>query len=219
MGNNMSRSLNAKRWKRASGFTLVELLVVIAIMGIVAGMVLGLAGVAGAGERRKKVLAQRDQLITAIEAYKKQHGYYPPDNTNTCLAPQLYYELRGGTLDPATKMISGSFPSISTNDYAKLFGHHGIANSKPKGAEEDGETKVTDFIIGLRSPQSTNITVGGVDAMFLTVGVEAAQGTDFKTNTWRYVSTNPTNNGAGNFDLWADVLIKGKTETIGNWNK
>ena len=213
------RVQNARKLSSTGAFTLVELLVVIAIMGIVAAMVIGLAAAANTGERRKRVTAQRDQLVTAIEAYKKEHGFYPPDNTNDCRYPPLYYELKGATFDPSTKTYSGSFPNILAVNYALAFKRSGIANSKPKDAELDGDTKATDHSVGLHSQQATNITVNGVDARFFTVGIEATPGADFRLNTWRYVSTNPTNNGIGNFDLWAEIVIKGKTEIIGNWNK
>ncbi len=210
---------------RSRAFTLVELLVVIAIMGIVAAMVIGLATAANAGERKKKVLAQRDQLITAIEAYKKEHGSYPPDNTNDCRLPPLYYELKGATVEiqnpptPTTTKYLGDFPAISAADYELIFNRRGVANSKPKGAEADGDAKAIDHFIGVKPQQSTNITIRpGVETYFFTVGIERAPGTDFRTNTWRYVSTNPTNNGAGRFDLWAEVVIKGRTEIIGNWS-
>ncbi|MDB6028831.1 MAG: hypothetical protein JWM68_5054 [Verrucomicrobiales bacterium] len=207
---------------RAMGFTLVELLVVIAIMGIVASMVLGLAGMAGASERRKRVVAQRDQLITAIEAYKKEHGFYPPDNTNNAALPPLFYELRGGTINAGT--YSGVFSNITSADYLRVFGHSGIANSKPTLDPNDRESeKPKDHIAGVRPQQSTNILVTlspGPDlwVMFFTVGIESVQGGDFKTNTWRYVSSNPVHN-VGHFDLWADIIIKGKPEVIGNWNQ
>lgn len=218
----MNNDKQMNRAREEGAFTLVELLVVIAIMGIVAAMVLGMAGLAGAGERRKKVSTMRDQLVTAIESYKKEHGFYPPDNTNNCKLPPLYYELRGGTYDGAAKVFTGSFPPIPQANYLDIFGRNSIANSKPKDLDpENGDVKAMDHIVGLRSQQSTNLTIipPNEDAIFFTVGVEAAVGTDFKTNTWRYVSTNPTNNGIGHFDLWAEVTIKGKTEIIGNWNQ
>jgi prepilin-type N-terminal cleavage/methylation domain-containing protein len=212
-----------RRERRApmqGAFTLVELLVVIAIMGIVAAMVIGLSGAANSGERRKRVTAQRDQLVSAIESYKKQHGFYPPDNTNNCVFPPLYYELKGATVEQGPMKFVGSFPTITAADYLAIFSRSGIANSKPANADQDGEAKAIDFSVGIRSQQSTNITVvTGVESRFFTVGIESAPGADFRLNTWRYVSTNPTNNGVGHFDLWAEIVINGKTETIGNWSK
>ena len=36
-------------------------------------------------------------------------------------------------------------------------------------------------------------------------------------NPWRYVSSNPTNN-PGEFDLWVDIIVGGKTNRICNWS-
>ncbi|MCL5099137.1 MAG: hypothetical protein M1608_16690 [Candidatus Omnitrophica bacterium] len=37
-------------------------------------------------------------------------------------------------------------------------------------------------------------------------------------NTWRYVSSSPTNN-PGSFDLWAEIVIGRETKIIGNWKE
>jgi prepilin-type N-terminal cleavage/methylation domain-containing protein len=61
------------------GFTLIELLVVISIIGILAGLVVGLAPVAGARMKETRVRTELQQLVTAIEAYRARFGVYPPD--------------------------------------------------------------------------------------------------------------------------------------------
>jgi len=37
-------------------------------------------------------------------------------------------------------------------------------------------------------------------------------------NPWRYVSSNPTNNPA-TFDLWAEIVVRGKKKIVGNWKQ
>jgi hypothetical protein len=37
-------------------------------------------------------------------------------------------------------------------------------------------------------------------------------------NPWRYVSSNALHNPEG-FDLWAEVVVGGKTIVIGNWKE
>ena len=45
----------------------------------------------------------------------------------------------------------------------------------------------------------------------------AADGT--RISPWNYVSTNPTNNQEGGFDLWLDVTYSGRINRISNWSK
>ena len=68
------------RSHRARGFTIIELLVVIAIIILVAGLVVGLGGVATSSQRMKRAEAEKAKLITLIDAYKSKFGFYPPHN-------------------------------------------------------------------------------------------------------------------------------------------
>jgi hypothetical protein len=36
-------------------------------------------------------------------------------------------------------------------------------------------------------------------------------------NPWRYNSSHPTNN-TGGYDLWVDLVIRGKTNRVCNWS-
>src|SRR6185295_9804646 len=86
-------------------FTLIELLVVISIIALLASLVVGFAKHAATNQKRSRVQAERDQIVTAIEAYKAHFGHYPPDNvtpstkTVNAVTNQLFYELTGVTVD------------------------------------------------------------------------------------------------------------------------
>src|SRR5436190_1645708 len=65
---------------RCLAFTLIELLVVISIIALLAGLIVGLARSAGQSNKRSRIQAELNQVITAIDAYKAHWGQYPPDN-------------------------------------------------------------------------------------------------------------------------------------------
>jgi hypothetical protein len=37
-----------------------------------------------------------------------------------------------------------------------------------------------------------------------------------RLNPWRYNSSNPVHN-PGSYDLWAEIIVRGRKEIIGNW--
>ena len=58
--------------RSGGAFTLVELLVVISIIGLLAGMLVGLAPAAMAKMRDARVRVELNQLVAAIEEYKSK---------------------------------------------------------------------------------------------------------------------------------------------------
>jgi general secretion pathway protein G len=62
----------------SSGFTLIELLVVIAIIAILAGFTLAALGGVNQKAARDRTKAEVVALASALEAYRSQHGEYPP---------------------------------------------------------------------------------------------------------------------------------------------
>ncbi|MCX6881855.1 MAG: prepilin-type N-terminal cleavage/methylation domain-containing protein [Verrucomicrobia bacterium] len=77
-----SRNQNRVAGKQAA-FTLIELLVVITIIGVLAGLVVGMSGLASRKMRDMRVNAELQNLVAGIESYKLQTGFYPPDNSRT----------------------------------------------------------------------------------------------------------------------------------------
>jgi prepilin-type N-terminal cleavage/methylation domain-containing protein len=199
------------RWC-ATAFTLVEILIVISIIAILAALVVGLAGGAAEKKNRARVETELHQIETAIEHYKEKLGYYPPDNTNNVgmqLQP-LFYELTGTRLDPANNdYITVTGERISTNVLVDAFARGGFANMSAPGADISAK----NFFTTIKPGQHKKIPTAKGLVEVLTVPVELVPG---QVNTWRYVSTNPTNN-PGSFDLWAEIRIRGKNVLIPNW--
>jgi prepilin-type N-terminal cleavage/methylation domain-containing protein len=212
---------NKQRVAGKSGFTLIELLVVISIMTLLAGLIVGLAAKTGEARKLQTTKAQLQELETAIERYKDKLGFYPPDNpTNVAVSP-LFYELTG-TLrlpggDPAKFQTLKGDETILQTDIPRFFGRDGFANS---GVDK---SFVRNFFTSLKTKQFAEVYTTP-DIEILVVPVEGPfssritnQTTKAVLNPWRYNVSNPTNN-PGQYDLWAEVIIRGQTNIIGNWN-
>jgi type II secretion system protein G len=63
---------------KQKGFTLIELLVVISIIGLLASIVLVALNGARVKARDTKRMADLRQIVTALELYNNDNGYYPP---------------------------------------------------------------------------------------------------------------------------------------------
>ncbi len=198
--------------RRAScGFTVVELLVVISIMGIIAALVVGLAGMASKKRDISNVSNQLAQLVTAIESYKSKVGYYPPDNPAGPGINQLYYELSGTVYNPIAWTFQDRDTNIlSTNTIATYFGVDGFVN-----ADEIVRPLVPNFIKAFKTNQWAAINATLPPVYVLRVPVKGPNGALI---TWNYNSTSPTNN-PGRFDLWADFPSGTNTVRISNWNR
>jgi len=69
-------SLPLRRHHR-SGFTLIELLTVIAIIGILASILIPTVSKVRETANKAKTKTQLAQIITAMESFKQEYGYYP----------------------------------------------------------------------------------------------------------------------------------------------
>ncbi len=130
-------------------FTLIELLTVISIIGVLAGMVVGLAPVASARMKEARVRGELAGLVTAIESYKAKFGVYPPDHTYKATFPgvgevtavnpilnTLYYELTGALVDNQVgfeRFVSAVDDSVLKADkFYELTGREGLVNAIPR---------------------------------------------------------------------------------------
>lgn len=209
-----TKNIQLMKTKRAGAFTLIELLVVIAIMGIIAGLLVNLAGKASNSKKKARVSTELQQLKTVIDAFQQGKGFYPPSNgnTNNVSTNQLYYELTGTIYKPNEKeyqTVNGELITVKT--IQDFFNAGGLVNS-------GGDAK--NFFTGLKSSQYGELSADP-SVKILVVPVEGPNDIDVngrKLNPWRYNSSTPTNN-PGSYDLWAEILIGGKTVIIGNWKE
>jgi prepilin-type N-terminal cleavage/methylation domain-containing protein len=230
----MKRNPNSQRPARRA-FTLIELLVVISIMGILAALILPVAGAVNRQKVIRLVQSKMSQVETAIEAYKAKKGFYPPDNA---LSPQipglnpLFYELTGTVYTNGVFSAIKRFETIGPSDITRYFGLGGFVNSSTDPSE------VQDFYPTLRGADyaevaSPPIWPDVVEALVVSVrgpGISVPSSVSVNTgvsdqppkpgqiNPWRYVSSTPTNNPSS-YDLWVDIVIGSKAYRICNWSK
>jgi len=70
-----------KRKRRNRAFTLIELLVVIAIIGILMGLIAGMAVFAKRKATEARTRTEMNYIAELIEKYRVDHGAYPADIT------------------------------------------------------------------------------------------------------------------------------------------
>ena len=232
-----SRNQNRVARKQAA-FTLIELLVVITIIGVLAGLVVGMSGLASRKMRDMRVNAELQNLVAGIESYKLQTGFYPPDNSRTDYAGSpaeqewartaqntLFYELSGATFDGAKKTFTtlNHSESVSVLDLG-YFGASTIANS----GRDRKDVPFRSFT--LKGSQSKEVWLASkpdVDLDLLVVPVpgpkmidavnEKKQKVPNSINPWHYDSSSTNRHNPNGFDLWAEYLAGGKTNLVGNW--
>ena len=231
MNNNATR-VPGRGATPVSAFTLIELLVVISIIGILAALIIPLSGVATSKMRISRVRAELNQYITAIENYKAEVGFYPPDNgdlkkvttdlaaykTNAAFNP-LFYELSGCVYTNGQFRSVAEGDSISPATYQKYFNREGVQNSSRN--KHDIEYKGLSLRIA-QYAEYEDASKGG-DVELLNVPVpgpfEFKGDKNKKINPWFYDSSTTNRHNRAGFDLWAEIIIGRKNETmiIGNW--
>jgi prepilin-type N-terminal cleavage/methylation domain-containing protein len=214
--------------RREHGFSLIELLVVISIIGVIAGLVTGLSGLAGQKMRLARVRTELNALVMAIDSYKAKYGFYPPDSgpetkwtldqTNHALVNPLYYELSGCSI--VNNQFSEPFflTQLSSAEVTTVFGRKGFVNASTSRSE------IRNFIPHVKTNHVLPVTIQGLGqkpAYLLAVPVRGPSNIFDKSgrmNFWHYKSTQPINN-PGSYDLWTEIVVGKKTNMIGNWNE
>ena len=200
--------------RAARGFTLIELLVVIAIIVALAAMAVGGFKYSGKARIESRARAELNTLVGAIEAYHKKFGFYPPENANDSSLPPLYYELVGWVglkrdLEGVTNRfgVAGFVNSVVAEDQNEL---DRIMNS-----EDERKHQRKNFLPNLKPRGFREIAGSSPFAYVLTFPAIGPAG---EFNTWHYRSAKPVNN-TETFDLWIEVIMSSKTNTIGNWKE
>jgi prepilin-type N-terminal cleavage/methylation domain-containing protein len=200
---------------RRRAFSLVELLTVIAIIGLLAAITMGVTGLASRKMKESRMKAELHLLISKVEDYKANFGEYPPDNPVSSVHNQLFYELSGSifTRQGLFQALNGQ-EALPNNLVQKYFNRDGFANS----ARERTQVKyTTDF-------RPSQYKVMEPHAQFPMIVLVApmkgpvSYGPNNDVNPWNYVSTRPTNNPNGGYDLWADVVVGNQVYRYCNWS-
>jgi prepilin-type N-terminal cleavage/methylation domain-containing protein len=221
--------------RREAAFSLIELLIVIAIIAILAAMVIPVVGMVNAKKQISVAQTQLKALEMAIDGYKTKLGSYPPDNPVNSVSNQLYFELMGTTnngigkvpdlwvtMDGSAQIGTGTSPNINA-----VFNVSGIANSTTRAHSDDTGAAAQSFLNNL-TPNQIGVldpsTSGGQNIKLLVCSIPWPAdktpppiATNPSLNPWNYISSHPTNNN-GSYDLWVDLIIKGKTTRVCNWS-
>ncbi len=230
----MKRTDRLNQRHGVAAFTLIELLVVIAIIGILAALIFPAIGMVNANKQRSLAKAQLQQIQQAIEAYHTKLGYYPPDNPTNVVVNPLYFELMGTTND-ASGAAGGTAQNYATLDNSGVvtisqlttyFGITGMANTSTRTHSDDQGSAASSFLTHLLPNQVGSVdpnNANNAQRVLILVCPVAWPGTltalipNTTFNPWRYTSSHPTNN-VGTYDLWVDLIIRGKTNRISNWS-
>jgi prepilin-type N-terminal cleavage/methylation domain-containing protein len=197
-------------------FTLIELLVVIAVIGVLAALILPVAGSMKRNATIKKAQAELQQIASGIEAYKEKLGFYPPENPNNAATNALYFELLGTELKGAQLVTLDGSAKIPQFQVQTRLGIGGFVNcSGAKNADDAPAAKA--FLTQLRPAQWVEF-VPGTDIIIRLLTCSVRWSPDNSPNPWHYRAASATNN-AGSFDLWINIFLGGKTNRISNWNK
>ncbi|KND49069.1 MAG: putative Type IV pilus pilin [Parcubacteria bacterium C7867-005] len=105
------------------GFTLIELMVVISIIGFLSSVVLGSLGTARAKSRDARVIAQFNQIKTALFLYREKYNAYP---NQTVVGPNGPYTQNFDSM--AQQLVSEGFlssvPVAPTNHTYQYYNYY-----------------------------------------------------------------------------------------------
>ena len=201
---------------RRDAFTLMEMLVVIAVIGILAAMIVGLFPGVMEKKARNRVRAELMSLTVAIEDFKKDQGFYPPDNPNSAAGSPLFYELVGCALNN-NQFIPVIGTPVPVARVKPSFGVDGFVNTAA------GNKPSKNYLPDLKDLQHGTLTNSPPTPVEVLVAPYKGLGGDF--NPWHYNSSSPVHN-PGSFDLWAEIDLGKRDKNnnpipiiIGNWRQ
>lgn len=213
---NIAKKSNEHRLARHRlAFTLIELLVVISVIAVLAAFTIPVIGAIKKKEYISSTQAQMNLIVTALESYKADHGYYPPCNTNNAVTNQLYYELVG----TATNVVTGKTtyepldggPGITQGNVSGYFAIGGLLNCS-QGSGEDAK-KARSYLLDLKPGQLATdansvkvlvASVNGPDTQYQPMP-GFTSGNNNPANPFRYVY--PGTNNPSSYDLWIQLSI------------
>jgi prepilin-type N-terminal cleavage/methylation domain-containing protein len=217
--------MNTTRAHQNRAFTIIELLMVIAIMAVVAGLIVGLAGVSGDSKKIKRTEAELANLVMLIEEYKTKVGVYPPEDPTGNTPPDrnvLLYELAGAirrpTADPMNPIYETPYWTNTASELYSAFRVNGIVNARDAGNVDPDANRMHSVLKNLKSDQFAAVA-GNTRSLVVPIDDKNGQ----RPNPWNYRLGNPTNaHNPQSFDLWVEIKLGTtngvpKTKIIGNW--
>lgn len=228
------KQLISQRPARMSAFTLVEMLVVIAVIGILAALLFPSFNAITANSARKKARNELEQIQAAIDRYHAQYSHYPPDNALAAYAvtdprrygfPQLFYELLGTTNTGPDFVTLDGRSRLQANQLPTLFGASvsGFINCSRPGGDDATSGSGKNFLPGLL-PAYYGTNNSGVYVLKTSAAWPKDRSPYFPTagypselSPFFYNSSSPKHNPK-TYDLWVDIVVRGKTNRISNWN-
>ncbi len=203
---------------------MIELLTVIAVIGILAGLLFP----AGAAVKRKATLKRVEgelaQIANAIETYKIDKAFYPPDNSTVRNATEaslysnvntpasqnsLYYELGGARREGTGYRSLVDNTVVAENILTTAFSVGGVMNANVGGAEPKNY---------LQAFKPAQYSTGPSGLMVLSTVVKGPTAPEAGPSRFCYAATSQWLRNPSSFDLWVDVIIGGKTNRISNWS-
>ena len=110
----LSAQIRQDARRRRHGFTLVELLAVMLIITVLAGLVLGIAGLANRKMAEAETRTEMEQIKSLLEEYRLEYGQYP---------------LRGNS-DTKAAMTSNWFETLHEDVLTNYYDRVGLAGGE-----------------------------------------------------------------------------------------
>jgi len=177
----------------------------------------GEAAVRLSGEIRE----QRNEIVSAIEAYKTHFGFYPPDNVISrnplrvdAVSNRLAYELIGFVHNPTNRLYQAGRLEAAEAEFVNHFFHtDGMTNSS-QHEEQVKHFLPAEYAYLRQLHDDPDVFALGCQMNY--DGITPEMSVEIDISTWRYACFVATDN-PGKFDLWLELRAGRQTTTIGNW--